>query len=77
MAKFQKVEEILKADLGMDLQECAEEGMFGMSIGHVGICTNDCGYYVEGVEPDAEGYTCEDCGTQTVISDVYALFHMS
>lgn len=30
-----------------------------------GICTQ-CGFEQDGVEPDAEGYTCENCGAVAV-----------
>jgi len=32
---------------------------------YAGICI-DCGYVQYGCEPDAEKYTCEDCGKATV-----------
>lgn len=32
----------------------------------VGICLS-CGAYHDGVEPDAEGYPCEECGEPTVM----------
>ena len=32
---------------------------------YMGICVA-CGYEQEGVEPDARGYECEDCGKNKV-----------
>lgn len=41
----------------------ARESMFGMS--DDGVCIT-CGQEQHGVEPDAERYPCEGCGTPTV-----------
>jgi|TARA_R110000765_G_scaffold120939_3_gene216914 predicted RNA-binding Zn-ribbon protein involved in translation (DUF1610 family) len=35
------------------------------SYDYLGFCTA-CGAEHDGVEPDAQGYTCEDCGEQAV-----------
>lgn len=35
------------------------------SLDNPGFCTA-CGVEVEGVEPDAEKYTCEECGAEAV-----------
>jgi predicted RNA-binding Zn-ribbon protein involved in translation (DUF1610 family) len=43
--------------------EAAEECTFGLA--NTGFCLA-CGAEVEGVEPDAHGYTCEDCGETEV-----------
>ena len=32
-----------------------------------------CGFEADGVEPDAEGYTCEDCGEAAVMGAENAL----
>ena len=58
MAKYQLVESRMIKELGVDLLEASEQATFGDEHA-VGICIKDCGYYVEGIEPDAEGYLCE------------------
>jgi len=40
-----------------------------------GICLN-CGYIQDGVEPDAVGYTCEECGDDEVCGIEYAILTM-
>jgi hypothetical protein len=72
MAKYQLVESRMIKELGVDLLEASEQATFGDEHA-IGICIKDCGYYVEGIEPDAEGYLCEDCGTKTVSSTLVAI----
>lgn len=50
--------------------ELARQQMFGMQ--DDGICS-DCHYIQSGVEGDAEGYTCEECGKPTVMGASNAL----
>jgi hypothetical protein len=51
----------------------AEENMFGMTSD--GICVA-CGNVQGGCEPDAVGYTCEDCGRGTVYGAEELMIHM-
>lgn len=51
--------EVLLEDFGDDVFGFAEE------YENQGICYQ-CGGVQPGVEPDAEGYTCEDCGEPAV-----------
>jgi hypothetical protein len=46
------------------VQEIAEESLFGCT--DDGICLA-CGADAYGVEPDARGYTCEECGNPEVM----------
>ena len=41
--------------------------------GSEGICT-DCGTEHHGVEPDARGYLCEECGKNSVMGLEEAIF---
>jgi hypothetical protein len=43
-----------------EILECGEED------DNIGICMN-CGAEHDGVEPDAEGYPCDECGETTVV----------
>jgi hypothetical protein len=43
-----------------EIFECGEED------DNIGICMN-CGAEHDGVEPDAEGYPCDECGEPTVV----------
>jgi hypothetical protein len=45
------------------LEIAARESMFGL--GNPGFC-RECGAEREGVEPDADGYECYDCGAMKV-----------
>jgi hypothetical protein len=45
--------------------------MFGLD--SPGVCVA-CGDDAEGVEPDAEGYTCETCGEDSVFGAEQLLF---
>ena len=54
-------------DIVMELLEEGEDTM--------GVCTA-CYETFDGVEPDAERYTCESCGKQTVYgAEQYLLLH--
>ena len=50
--------------------DLAKQSMFGTM--DSGICKS-CHYIQDGVEPDAEGYTCEECDKPTVIGAENAL----
>lgn len=45
--------------------EFTQDQLLGMTNEHPGGCTQ-CGEYAEGVEPDASGYECENCGADAV-----------
>lgn len=47
-----------------ELEEAVKDSMFGL--GGLGFCT-ECGADRDGVEPDAEGYECYDCGQHAVM----------
>jgi DNA-directed RNA polymerase subunit RPC12/RpoP len=51
-----KFHESVTADRAVDLAEADE---------YLGICI-ECGAEAEGVEPDAERYSCEACGARAV-----------
>lgn len=40
---------------------------------YMGFCTNCKDFTTSEVEPDAEGYKCEDCGQRTVVGAEQAL----
>jgi anaerobic ribonucleoside-triphosphate reductase len=40
---------------------------------HMGYCIR-CGYECDGIEPDASGYACEDCGANGVYGAEQLLF---
>ena len=46
-----------------DLLQALEENQ--MSLSNWGFCLN-CGNQQDGCEPDARGYTCEECGERAV-----------
>lgn len=46
------------------VMDAAERQMIGTD--NPGFCLA-CGYEQEGCEPDAEGYTCEECGEPRVM----------
>jgi len=41
------------------------EDLMAADSDYAGFCIN-CGTWHDGVEPDARGYTCEECKTPTV-----------
>lgn len=51
---------------GMNIEEIAQESMFGARAGVPGICPH-CGYTTD-VEPDQDRGWCEECEAQTVKS---------
>jgi len=53
--------------------ECTEEDFRYHQDNNDGICL-ECGEWTDGgVEPDAEGYTCEECGCDSVCGADQAL----
>lgn len=54
--------------------EAVEEAQFGL--GNPGFCIR-CGADADGVEPDAEGYVCEECGEPAVFGAEQLLFYIS
>ncbi len=53
------------------IHRLAKQSMFGLD--SPGVCVA-CGDDAEGVEPDAEGYTCETCGEDSVFGAEQLLF---
>lgn len=54
--------------------EAVERGMIGLD--SPGFCIL-CGCEVEGVEPDAQKYHCESCGSECVYGAEELLIHMA
>ena len=54
-----------KKEVGMD--EFLELCMDGEYVGKCG----KCGHIQDGVEPDAQGYECEECGEKAVDGPLY------
>lgn len=51
---------------------CTTEEFADHTDAHDGICL-ECGEWQEGVEPDAEDYTCDACGEDKVVGAEQAL----
>ena len=64
------VPRLSRSELLKVVTDLAAQSMFGTM--DSGICTS-CHYIQDGVEPDAEGYTCEECDKPTVIGAENAL----
>ena len=55
------------------VEEACRESMFGME--YPGFCL-ECGADADGVEPDAVGYVCHECGAHAVMGAKYVAMHM-
>jgi len=56
-----------------EIEEMLRESMFGTDLD--GVCCS-CGNTQYGVEPDAEGYKCEDCGAMAVCGPHTLMFSL-
>ena len=54
----------------MDIKSCE---FLELSDSYSGVCIKCCEIQDGGVEPDAEGYTCETCGSHSVMGVEQAL----
>lgn len=61
---LEKAQQCFAEDFGHDsFEELVEEGFWDCD--STGVCF-ECGHVQDGVEPDAEGYSCEECGKPAV-----------
>ena len=70
----QQIQRIIQDEIGTDKIIAAVE-YSNSSLSNPGFCLS-CKTEIEGVEPDACGYVCEECGKATVYGAQELLFYV-